>query len=122
MGGQICCQSSDQFASVDMQPVRQHKDVNKPCFVKLLCQALARFKTTDTIAKLDSRTLNLCVFKLDCCDNQRVIEDLSLIDFAGGRTAEEMGKRIGLPDLVEMTLFFENGGTPKEQDQLRCFT
>ena len=118
----MCCQSSDQFTSVDMQPVRQHKDMNEPCVIEFLCQALARFKTTDPIAKLDSHSLNLGVFKLDRCNNQRVVEDLSLIDLAGGRTAQQMGSGIGLLNLIKVLLFFENYGTPKEQDQLRRCT
>ena len=66
----MCCQSSDQFAPVDIQSIRQHKDMNEPCLVEFLCQALARLKAPDTIAELDSHTLNLGVSKLDCCGNQ----------------------------------------------------
>src|SRR6266516_2391868 len=100
MGWQMCCQSSDQFASVDMQSVRQHKDVNQPCLVKLLCQLLPGFKATDSIAELDARAPDLGAFELDRRGDQRIVEDLGLIDLARGRTDEEMRIGIGLLDLV----------------------
>src|SRR2546427_12946669 len=99
MGWQLCCQSSDQLASVDMQPIRQHKDVNQPCIVELLCQLLASFKATDSAAELDARAPHLGAFELNRRGDQRIVEYLGPIDLARGRTAEEMRSGIGALDL-----------------------
>src|SRR6266700_4289449 len=118
----MCCQSGDQFAPVDLQAIRQHKDVNQPCLVELLCQLLASFKATDSAAELDACAPDLGAFELDRRGDQRIVEYLGPIDLARGRTAEEMRSGIGPLDLVEVLLFFEDSCTAKEQDQLSCFS